>query len=275
MAGIKGPVRALTAHSWFRLPRQPMLRHGLFALLAGVGFYFVTNWFSAFNDYELGEIAFYAIALAGLTLLTGISGQISLGNGGFMAVGGVHARPPLHAHQVEPGARALRGRHRERDRRRDHRHPGHPAARPLPRRHDAHRGARAALSHQSVREHLRRRPGPVHAAAHGADRHQSRAVAGLDPDPGRAGRAGAAGQPAAEPLRALLPGGARRRDRRLAGRDQRAADQGHRLHGLGRLRRSGRRLLGPVGRHHELGRVPARPVRSTCWPAWSSGGPAA
>jgi branched-chain amino acid transport system permease protein len=87
MDTAKRPVQALTAQSWFRLPRQPMLRHGLFALLAGVGFYFLTNWFSAFNDYELGEIAFYAIALAGLTLLTGITGQISLGNGGFMAVG--------------------------------------------------------------------------------------------------------------------------------------------------------------------------------------------
>jgi branched-chain amino acid transport system permease protein len=87
MDAVKRPVQALTAQSWFRLPRQPMLRHGLFALLAGVGFYFLTNWFSAFNDYELGEIAFYAIALAGLTLLTGITGQISLGNGGFMAVG--------------------------------------------------------------------------------------------------------------------------------------------------------------------------------------------
>jgi branched-chain amino acid transport system permease protein len=87
MDAVKRPVQALTAKSWFRLPRQPMLRHGLFALLAGVGFYFLTNWFSAFNDYELGEIAFFAIALAGLTLLTGITGQISLGNGGFMAVG--------------------------------------------------------------------------------------------------------------------------------------------------------------------------------------------
>jgi branched-chain amino acid transport system permease protein len=87
MNAVKRPVQALAAKSWFRWPRQPMLRHGLFALLAGVGFYFLTNWLSAFNDYEVGQIAFYAIALAGVTLLTGITGQISLGNGGFMAVG--------------------------------------------------------------------------------------------------------------------------------------------------------------------------------------------
>jgi branched-chain amino acid transport system permease protein len=64
-----------------------MLRHLSFAAVAVVGLYFLTQWLSAFNDYEVGQIAFYAIALAGLTLLTGINGQISLGHGGFMAVG--------------------------------------------------------------------------------------------------------------------------------------------------------------------------------------------
>jgi branched-chain amino acid transport system permease protein len=84
---MRGSIQRLVAKPWFRLPRQPLLRHLLFAVLAGVGFYFLTNWLSAFNDYELGQIAFYAIALAGLTVLTGINGQISLGHGGFMAVG--------------------------------------------------------------------------------------------------------------------------------------------------------------------------------------------
>jgi branched-chain amino acid transport system permease protein len=85
--GPRRAVQRLAARPWFRLPRQPMLRHLLFAVLAGVGFYFLTNWLSAFNDYEVGQIAFYAIALAGLTVLTGTNGQISLGHGGFMAVG--------------------------------------------------------------------------------------------------------------------------------------------------------------------------------------------
>jgi branched-chain amino acid transport system permease protein len=85
--GLRSGVQRLTSRSWFRFPRQPMCRHLLFAVLAGVGFYFLTNWFSAFNDYELGQIAFYVIALAGLTVLTGTTGQISLGQGGFMAVG--------------------------------------------------------------------------------------------------------------------------------------------------------------------------------------------
>jgi len=87
MGAFRRAVQRLVAKPWFRLPRQPMLRHLTFAVVAGVAAYFLTNWLSAFNDYEVGQIAFYAIALAGLTVLTGISGQISLGQGGFMAVG--------------------------------------------------------------------------------------------------------------------------------------------------------------------------------------------
>lgn len=41
-----------------------------------------------FTTYEFTNVAVYAIALMGLNLLTGYSGQISLGNGAFMAVGG-------------------------------------------------------------------------------------------------------------------------------------------------------------------------------------------
>ena len=43
---------------------------------------------NAFRDYQIAEIAMYVTAVAGLTVLTGFSGQISLGHGGFMAVGG-------------------------------------------------------------------------------------------------------------------------------------------------------------------------------------------
>ncbi|HEY1989174.1 MAG TPA: branched-chain amino acid ABC transporter permease [Acidimicrobiales bacterium] len=72
---------------WLRLPRQPLLRHLLFGAVAAVGFYLLTGSLSAFNNFRLGEIALYAIALAGLSLLTGTNGQISLGQGAFMAVG--------------------------------------------------------------------------------------------------------------------------------------------------------------------------------------------
>jgi len=42
---------------------------------------------NAFRDYQIAEIAIEVTAVAGLTVLTGLSGQISLGNGAFMAVG--------------------------------------------------------------------------------------------------------------------------------------------------------------------------------------------
>jgi branched-chain amino acid transport system permease protein len=42
---------------------------------------------NAFRDYQIAEIAMYVTAVAALTVLTGFSGQISLGHGAFMAVG--------------------------------------------------------------------------------------------------------------------------------------------------------------------------------------------
>lgn len=64
-----------------------MVRHLSFALGAAVVLYFVTSALSSYDDFLIGEIALYLIALAGLSLLTGVNGQISLGQGGFMAVG--------------------------------------------------------------------------------------------------------------------------------------------------------------------------------------------
>src|ERR1700722_3758656 len=41
-----------------------------------------------FRDYQIAEVAVEVTAVAGLTVLTGLSGQISLGQGAFMAIGG-------------------------------------------------------------------------------------------------------------------------------------------------------------------------------------------
>ncbi len=70
-----------------RFPRQPLARHLVLALLGAVVLYFVTSALSPYNNVLVGEIALYLIALAGLSLLTGTTGQISLGQGAFMAVG--------------------------------------------------------------------------------------------------------------------------------------------------------------------------------------------
>jgi ABC-type branched-subunit amino acid transport system permease subunit len=65
-----------------------MLRHGLLGLAGAAAFYFITSHLSAYNDFQAGEVALYAVALAGLSLLTGANGQVSLGHGALMAVGG-------------------------------------------------------------------------------------------------------------------------------------------------------------------------------------------
>ncbi len=78
---LPAPLRSV------RLPRQPLLRHLLFAVPAGAVLWYVTTQLSAYDNYQVGEIASYVIALVGLSLLTGVNGQFSLGNGAFMAVG--------------------------------------------------------------------------------------------------------------------------------------------------------------------------------------------
>ncbi|MGD0379758.1 MAG: branched-chain amino acid ABC transporter permease [Acidimicrobiales bacterium] len=70
-----------------RLPSQPLARHLILALGGAAILYLITSSLSPYNDFEVGEIALYVIALAGLSLLTGVNGQISLGHGAFMAVG--------------------------------------------------------------------------------------------------------------------------------------------------------------------------------------------
>jgi len=74
-------------HYWARFARQPLARHLAVALFGAVVLYFVTSALSPYNNVLVGEIALYVVALAGLSVLTGTSGQISLGQGAFMAVG--------------------------------------------------------------------------------------------------------------------------------------------------------------------------------------------
>ncbi len=89
-----------------RLARQPMLRHLALALAAVVAVYLITVDVSPYNDFQIAQIALYAIALAGLTLLTGTNGQISLGHGAFMAVG-AYTTALLLAHTSAPLLLAL------------------------------------------------------------------------------------------------------------------------------------------------------------------------
>jgi branched-chain amino acid transport system permease protein len=64
-----------------------LARHLGAALVAAVAVWALSVSLSAFRDYQIADIAVYVVAIAGLTVLIGFSGQISLGNGAFMAVG--------------------------------------------------------------------------------------------------------------------------------------------------------------------------------------------
>jgi branched-chain amino acid transport system permease protein len=64
-----------------------LLRHLAAAIVAGAVIWALSVQLNAFRDYQIAEIAVYVVAIAGLSVLIGLSGQISLGNGAFMAVG--------------------------------------------------------------------------------------------------------------------------------------------------------------------------------------------
>jgi branched-chain amino acid transport system permease protein len=69
------------------LPDRTLVRNLLItAALAGL-LLVVSLALSPFNCLRLASIAYYFTALAGLTYLTGLNGQISLGHGALMAVG--------------------------------------------------------------------------------------------------------------------------------------------------------------------------------------------
>ncbi|MBB4909759.1 branched-chain amino acid ABC transporter permease [Actinophytocola algeriensis] len=62
-------------------------RHLLLALGALVVVVLVLETTSQFRNAQFAAMAYYAIAAAGLTILTGLNGQLSLGHGALMAVG--------------------------------------------------------------------------------------------------------------------------------------------------------------------------------------------
>ena len=69
------------------LPSSTLLRHGLLMLLAFIGIALLLETIPPFRASQLAQMAYYVSAVAGLTVLTGVNGQISLGHGALMAVG--------------------------------------------------------------------------------------------------------------------------------------------------------------------------------------------
>jgi branched-chain amino acid transport system permease protein len=64
-----------------------LLRNLAAAVVAGAVIWAASVQLNAFRDFQIAEIAVYVVAIAGLSVLIGLSGQISLGHGAFMAVG--------------------------------------------------------------------------------------------------------------------------------------------------------------------------------------------
>jgi branched-chain amino acid transport system permease protein len=69
------------------LRRHTLLRHTLLAVVAVVALAYLTGVVSPYRDLQIAHMAYIICAAAGLTVLTGLGGQISLGHGAFMAIG--------------------------------------------------------------------------------------------------------------------------------------------------------------------------------------------
>jgi branched-chain amino acid transport system permease protein len=68
--------------------RGPMLlRHLAVAVIALAVMWYLTDHVQAFYDFQIATIAAYLCVVAGLTVLTGVNGQVSLGHSALMAVG--------------------------------------------------------------------------------------------------------------------------------------------------------------------------------------------
>ena len=76
-----------------------LARHFAVALGVAVILLLLSLRLSPYRDYQMAEVAAYVTAVAGLTVLIGLSGQISIGNGAFMAIGGyASALVLIHLH---------------------------------------------------------------------------------------------------------------------------------------------------------------------------------
>ena len=68
-----------------------LVKHVASALVAGLVLLLLSYKLGSYRDYQLAEIAAYVVAVGGLTVLIGASGQLSIGQGAFMAIGGYAA----------------------------------------------------------------------------------------------------------------------------------------------------------------------------------------
>jgi branched-chain amino acid transport system permease protein len=68
--------------------RSTLVRHLVLVVVTAIALVLLTGSISSFHNYELAGLGAYICAAAGLTVLTGMNGQISLGHAALMAIGG-------------------------------------------------------------------------------------------------------------------------------------------------------------------------------------------
>jgi branched-chain amino acid transport system permease protein len=87
--------------------RPTIIRHSIvglgLGLVAALAMWGIDS-FNPFAVYELSSVSYFAIAAAGLTILTGLNGQLSLGHGALMGIGAYTAAVVLKGHtDLNPG----------------------------------------------------------------------------------------------------------------------------------------------------------------------------
>src|SRR6266581_254623 len=92
-------MRALTA-GWRSLLTPTLSRDLGLALGGFILLLLLSSQIGAYDDYNLAAVAIFAIATAGLNLLTGVNGQLSLGHGALMAVGAYSTSLLLRGHDL-------------------------------------------------------------------------------------------------------------------------------------------------------------------------------
>jgi branched-chain amino acid transport system permease protein len=80
--------------------RQAPPRYWLL-LVAAIFFIGLPTQVTSFQSFEWAEVLIFAIAIMGLNLLVGYSGQISLGHGAFMAIGAYTTAILVHRYNVD------------------------------------------------------------------------------------------------------------------------------------------------------------------------------
>ncbi len=78
-------------------------------ILLGIGIYFLSGAVDELRVYQGATVAVYVVGIASIILLTGYSGQVSLGQGALLGVGGYAAallrtrpccRTPIHCKSI-------------------------------------------------------------------------------------------------------------------------------------------------------------------------------